>query len=84
MNTSLRQRLEISPDRLADINAILLNPDMQVVNDFLAVVEKYGTPEEINRQAEEARQLPNLLKKVEEIKPEYLPHLPNPIPQSSM
>ncbi len=72
MTPSLRERLEISPDRLADINAVLLNPDSQVVNDFLAVVEKYGTPEEINRQAAAARQLPNLLKKVEETKPEYL------------
>ncbi len=75
MTPSLRKRLEISPARLADINAILLNPDSQVVNDFLAVVEKYGTPEEINQQAAEARQLPNLLKKVEETKPEYLADL---------
>lgn len=75
MTPSLRERLEISPDRLADINAVLLNPDSQVVNDFLAVVEKYGTPEEINRQAAAARQLPNLLKKVEETKPEYLADL---------
>ncbi|HHJ07193.1 MAG TPA: hypothetical protein ENK24_06810, partial [Anaerolineae bacterium] len=35
----------------------------------------YGTPEEINRQAAAARQLPNLLKKVEETKPEYLADL---------
>ncbi len=75
MNASLRQRLEISPDRLDGINAILLNPDMKVIDDFLAVVEKYGTPEEINQKAEEARQLPNLLKKAEESKPEYLPDL---------
>jgi hypothetical protein len=75
MTPSLRKRLEISPARLADINAILLNPDSQVVNDFLAVVEKYGTPEEINQQAAEARKLPNLLKKVEETKPEYLADL---------
>ena len=75
MTPSLRERLEISPDRLADINAVLLNPDSQVVNDFLAVVEKYGTPEEINRQAAAARRLPNLLKKVEETKPEYLADL---------
>ena len=75
MTPSLRERLEISPDRLADINAILLNPDSQVVNDFLAVVEKYGMPEEINRQAAEARQLPNLLKKVEASKAEYLADL---------
>jgi hypothetical protein len=46
-----------------------------VINDFLAVIAKYGTPEEINRKAETARQLPNLLKKVEALKPEYLDDL---------
>ncbi len=73
--TGLRERLKISPDRLDAINTILLNPDMQVMNDFLAVVERYGTPEEINRKAEEARKLPNLLKKVKETHPEYLADL---------
>ncbi len=51
---NLRQLLKIPYDRLDDINAVLLDPDMQVINDFLAVVEKYGTPEEINRKAEQA------------------------------
>lgn len=75
MNDDLRQLLKIPYDRLDDINAVLLDTDMRVVNDFLAVVEKYGTPDEINRRAEEARQLPNLLKRVEEKKPEYLKDL---------
>ncbi len=75
MDENIRQRLKISPDRLADINAILLNPDMRVINDFLAVVSKYGSPEEINRKAEEARQLPALLNRVEETQPEYLADL---------
>jgi hypothetical protein len=39
------------------------------------VVEKYGTPQEINRKAAEARKLENLLKRVEEVKPEYLADL---------
>jgi hypothetical protein len=72
MDDKLRKLLKIPYDRLDDINAVLLNPDMQVVNDLLAVVEKYGAPEEINRKAEAARQLPNLLAKVKTIKPEYL------------
>ena len=61
MDESLRQLLKIPAERLEDVNAVLLNPDTQVINDFLAVVAKYGTPEEINRKAEEARQLPALL-----------------------
>lgn len=75
MDEKLRQMLKIPYDRLDDINAVLLNPDMQVINDFLQAVEKYGTPEEINRQAEQARQLPNLLEKVKAVHPEYLTDL---------
>jgi hypothetical protein len=75
MNKDIRQRLKIPTARLDDINRILLNPDTQVVNDFLAVVAKYGTPEEINQKAEAAQQLPALLAKVEATKPEYLADL---------
>ncbi len=75
MNDILRQQLEIPAVRLDEINAILLNPDMRVINDFLAVVEKYGSPDEINRQAEAARQLPTLLERVEATQPAYLADL---------
>ena len=51
MDENIIRRLEISPDRLEALNAILLNPDMRVIDDFLAVVARYGTPEEINRKA---------------------------------
>ena len=51
MDDNLLHRLKISPDRLDALNAILLNPDMRVINDFMAVVAKYGTPEEINAKA---------------------------------
>lgn len=75
MKENLRQLLKIPYERLDDVNAIFLNPDSRVVNDFLAVVAKYGTPQEINRKAEKARRLPNLLKRVEALKPEYLDNL---------
>ena len=52
-----------------------LTQDTQVVNDFLGVVARYGTPEEINQKAQEARQLPNLIQKVTVTKPEYLESL---------
>jgi hypothetical protein len=71
----LRDRLKINPSKLDAINSILLNPDMDVINDFLAVVEKYGTPEEINAKADQARDLDNLLAIVEKTKPEYLEDL---------
>ena len=45
---------------------------MRVINDFLTVVDKYGTPAEINKKAEQAGKLEALLNKVEKSKPEYL------------
>lgn len=75
MDDKLRDLLKIPTSRLEDINAILLDPAMDVINDFLDVVARYGTPEEINRKAEQARQLPNLMKRVEETCPEYLKDL---------
>jgi hypothetical protein len=71
----IRQRLTIPVDRLDDINSILLDPEMRVIDEFLAVVERHGGPEEINRKAEAARQLPALLKRVEETHPDYLADL---------
>jgi len=75
MDKNLQQRLKIPYDRLDAINDILLDPDMQAVNDFLDVVAKYGSPEEINQKAEQAARLNVLLSKVEEINPEYLKDL---------
>lgn len=64
MNEKLRESLRIPASRLDDINAVLLNPDTKVINEFLAIVSKYGTPDEINRKHKESRKLENLLKKV--------------------
>jgi hypothetical protein len=75
MDEKVRQLLRIDPSRLDDLNSILLDPDMVVINDFLKVVEKYGTPEEINRKAQQASKLDNLIKQVEATKPEYMQDL---------
>ena len=75
MDKNLHQLLKIPSERLDDINAVLLNPDTRVVSDFLAVVAKHGTPEEINRKAAQAGELPVLLKRVEATRPEYLQDL---------
>ncbi|MCL7455515.1 MAG: hypothetical protein M8467_20970, partial [Anaerolineae bacterium] len=71
MQSDLRNRLEISQDHLKQINDLLLDPNSRVVNDFLEVVAKHGSVEEINRQAREARQLPNLLSRLDEIESPY-------------
>jgi hypothetical protein len=75
MAENLREKLEIAQEALEEINALLLDPKSQVVNDFLAVVEKYGTVEEINRKAEEARQLPSLMARLKEVEPSYVADL---------
>ncbi len=72
MDEDIRQRLKIPAARLAEINAILLNPETRVINDLLAVVDKYGSPAAINRQADAARQLPALLERVKAAQPGYL------------
>jgi hypothetical protein len=72
MSAELRSNLKIPTDRLDAINKVLLADNMQVIDDFLAVVDKYGTPEEINRKATEARKLENLRSKVADSNPEYL------------
>jgi hypothetical protein len=75
MIEDLRQSLAIPVSRLEEINAVLLNPDTRVINDFLAVVEKYGTPEEINRKAAQQGSLPALIERVSKTRPEYLADL---------
>lgn len=75
MNQEIRKKLQIPYDRLDEVNQILLDPDMRIINDFIRVVEKYGTPEEINQKANEARKLDHLLEKTEQIKPEYIKDL---------
>jgi len=75
MDKNLLKRLQISPDRVEALNAILLNPDMRVMEDFLAVVARYGTPEDINAKAQAARQLTVLRERVREVNPAYLDDL---------
>lgn len=75
MSNALRANLRIPTDRLDAINELLLADNMQVVDDFLAVVTKYGTPEEINAKAAEARKLENLRKKTSASHPEFLEDL---------
>lgn len=71
----LRERLKIPLARLDSINQALINPNMQMVDDFLAVVEKYGTPEAINQKAKRAMELSALLERIEHMRPDYLADL---------
>jgi hypothetical protein len=75
MDSNLRNRLKIPADRIDEINATLLDPETRVIEDFLEVVDKYGTVEEINQKAREARQLDNLTGRLKDIGSPYLADL---------
>jgi hypothetical protein len=75
MADDLRARLRIPPERLDEVNRVLLASDQQAINDFFEVVARYGTPEEINRKAAEASHLPNLLRRVAAGHPEFAKEL---------
>ena len=75
MTDDLRARLRIPGEHLEALNEVLLAPGVQVIDDMLDVVARYGSPEEINRKAEEARALPNLLERVKAVRPEHLADL---------
>ena len=75
MDEKYRKLLSIPQSRLEAINNVILDPKSEVMRAFLAVVDKYGTPDEINRKHLASRALPNLLRKVEAVRPEHLKDL---------
>ena len=75
MYSDLIKRLRISSDKLAEINALITNPDMQVMKGFFEVVSQYGTPDEINQKASQSREMSNLLEKVRNTQPAFIKDL---------
>ena len=72
MDAKLRKQLKIPARSLAAINQLWLDPKSKLVNDVLKVIAKHGTIDEINRKSEEARKLPNLLKRLRAMKSPYV------------
>jgi hypothetical protein len=75
VDEKLQNLLKIPASRLEDINAVLLDPEMTVMREFLEVVTKYGSPDEINAKAAEAGKLSSLRQRVSESNPAYLKDL---------
>lgn len=71
----LQKKLRISEQNLKEINNFLLKGDNPLINDLLELIDKYGGVDEINRKAEEAMDLDNILSQLEKIKPEYVEDL---------
>jgi len=74
-NQNLRKRLRIGPSTLKEVNQFLLDPGNSVINGLLRVLDKYGTPQEINAKARKAQKLSNLLKRLQVMKSPYLEDL---------
>jgi hypothetical protein len=72
---ALGEKLRIESSVLEEINRFLLDPDNSAINAMLRMIEKYGTPEEINAKAREAQKLPNLLERLKAIGSPYLKDL---------
>jgi hypothetical protein len=67
--------LKISDSRLAEINALLTDPGNELINELLEVIEEFGGPQEINRQAQQAARLKNLTARLKEAKSPYVDDL---------
>lgn len=70
--SDLRNQLKISTECLNKINDFILDENNKLINELITIVEKYGGPEQINRKAEEARKLENLLARLKEDGSPYL------------
>ncbi|MFA9491572.1 MAG: hypothetical protein ACERK1_10125 [Anaerolineales bacterium] len=75
MSEEIRDLLRIPASRLDEINDVLLDPDMTIVEEFLNVVAKYGTPEEINQKAKTASDIGVLRERLSDLAPDYISDL---------
>ena len=67
----LRKSLAADARRLREINRFLLDPSNDLITRLLEIVERFGGPQEINRKAQEAGKLANLLARLEEERSPY-------------
>ena len=73
--SDLRNLLKIADDRLAEINALMIDPGNELINELLEVVEEFGGPQEINRKAQEAAKFENLMARLKAAKSPYVDDL---------
>ena len=75
VSDDIRRKLIIEKRRLDEINDFLMDPDNKIINDFLDIVGKYGTPDEINSKAKESGEIDNLMSRLKEKNPSYVKDL---------
>jgi hypothetical protein len=70
-----RAELRINEDSLKEINEFLLKKDNPLVNRLLEIVDKYGGVKEINKRANDARKIGNLMNRLEKKKSPFIKDL---------
>lgn len=71
----LRDSLKIDAAFIEELNRYFADPGNNFINEILSVVEKYGTPEQINEQARQAKKLSNLLERLKSQESPYVKDL---------
>ncbi len=69
--SNLIDKLKISDENLKQINDFLLDPENPLIKSIIKIINKYGTPEEINAKAKETGKLENLMKRLKEKNSSY-------------
>jgi hypothetical protein len=71
----LRKKLKISNKAIDSVNKFLLDDDNILINNLLKIIDKYGSVEEINRKAKEAREFDTIIEKLRDTNPDYIQDL---------
>ena len=69
--SDLREKLKIDSKRIEEINAFLIDPTNEIINQLLEVINKYGGVTEINRKHADAGKLENLMARLEAARSPY-------------
>lgn len=70
-----KSKLRINENSLKEINKFLLKKDNPLVNRLLEIVDKYGGVKEINKRANDARKIGNLMSRLEKKKSPFIKDL---------
>ena len=73
--SDLREKLRIDSRPVEEINAFLLDPGNEIINQLLDVINKYGGVAEINHKAREAGKLENLMARLNAARSPYVKDL---------
>lgn len=71
----IKDLLRIDPAFVEELNRYITDPSNRLIGEVVGVVEKYGTPEEINEKARQARKLNNLMTRLKNQDSPYLKDL---------